>query len=91
MAKKQLNVNANQSFLQTVVNIIVLKEITIPTTVNERPTDLTNVTDLTRLIIFFILTLLHTVSKIGMHGLLYTLTYSLQMPLYTFFSVNKKL
>ena len=36
MAKKQLNVNVNQSFLQTVVNIVVLKEIRIPTTVNER-------------------------------------------------------
>ena len=36
MAKKQLNVNVNQSFLQTVVKIVVLKEIRIPTTVNER-------------------------------------------------------
>ena len=29
MAKKQLNVNVNQSFLQTVVNMVVLKEIRI--------------------------------------------------------------
>ena len=36
MAKKQLNVNVNQSFLQTVVNKDILKEIRIPTTVNER-------------------------------------------------------
>ena len=35
-----------------------------------------NLTDLTRLITFFILTLLHSVSKIGMYGLLYILTYS---------------
>ena len=37
MAKKQLNVNVNQSFLQqTVVTEFILKEIRIPTTVNER-------------------------------------------------------
>ena len=36
MAKKQLNVNVSQSFLQTVVNKDILKEIKIPTTVNER-------------------------------------------------------
>ena len=36
MAKKQLNVKVNQSFPQTVVNIVVLKEMRIPTTVNER-------------------------------------------------------
>ena len=35
MAKKQLNVNVNQSFLQAVVNMVVLKEIRIPKTVNE--------------------------------------------------------
>ena len=32
---------------------------------------------LTRLITFFLLVLLHTISKIGMYGLLYTLTDSL--------------
>ena len=36
-----------------------------------------SLTDLTPLIMFFILTLLHTVSKIGMYSLLYVLTYSL--------------
>ena len=36
MAKKQLNANVNQSFLQIVVNKDTLKEIKIPTTVNER-------------------------------------------------------
>ena len=36
-----------------------------------------NLTDLTHLITFFILILLHTVSKIGVYGLLYILTYSL--------------
>ena len=33
--------------------------------------------NLTNLMHFFILTLLHTASKIGMYGLLYILTYSL--------------
>ena len=63
MAKKQLNVKFNQSFLQTVVNKV--KEIRIPTTFNKRQT-FNNLTNLTRLITFFILTFLHTVSKIGM-------------------------
>ena len=36
MVKKQLNVNVNQSFLQTVINKVILKEIRISTTVNER-------------------------------------------------------
>ena len=35
MAKKQLNDNVNESFLQTVLIMFVLKEIRIPTTVNE--------------------------------------------------------
>ena len=36
MAKKQLNVNINQSFQQTVANKFILKEIRIPTAVNEK-------------------------------------------------------
>ena len=36
MMKKQLTVKVNKAFLQTVVNIVVLKEIRIPMTVNER-------------------------------------------------------
>ena len=36
-----------------------------------------NLTNLKRLIMFFILILLHTVSKIGMNGLLYILTFLL--------------
>ena len=36
MAKKQLNVNVSQSFLQIVVNKVILNEIRIHTTVNER-------------------------------------------------------
>ena len=36
-----------------------------------------DLTDLTNSIAFFILILLHTVSKIGMYGLQYILTYSL--------------
>ena len=40
-------------------------------------TDLTfNISDLTHLITFFKLILLHTVSRTGMYGLLYILTYS---------------
>ena len=35
MPKKQLNVNVNQSFQETVVNDVILKEIRIPKTVNE--------------------------------------------------------
>ena len=37
-----------------------------------------DLSDLTYLITFFTLILLHTVSKIGMYGLLYILTYSLE-------------
>ena len=36
MAKKQLNVNVNQSFKQTVANQVKLKEIRFPATVNGR-------------------------------------------------------
>ena len=36
MAKEQLNVNVNQSFPQTVVNKVILKDTRIPTTDNER-------------------------------------------------------
>ena len=36
-----------------------------------------NINDLTRLIMFFTLILLHTVRKIGMHSLLYIVTDSL--------------
>ena len=59
MARKQLNVNFNQSFYKQLQSFNNL-------TFNDL-TDLAN----------FILTLLHTVSKIGMYGLLYILTYSL--------------
>ena len=36
MVKKQLTVKFDKPFLQTVVNIVALKEIRIPMTVNER-------------------------------------------------------
>ena len=36
MAKEQLDVIVNQSFLQTIVNKVILKDIRIPTAVNER-------------------------------------------------------
>ena len=36
MVKKQMNVNVNQSFLQTISNKDILKEMRIPMTVNER-------------------------------------------------------
>ena len=64
MAKKQLNVNFNQSFLET-VDKVILKEIRV------------HLTDLTNLITFFISILLHAVSKIDMKGLLYILAHSL--------------
>ena len=57
----------------------MLKEIRIAMIVNV-PVHLTyltrfsNLTDLMRLITFFTLILLHTVSKIGMYSLLYILT-----------------
>ena len=80
MAKKQLDVNFNQSFLQTVVNKVILK-FRIPTTVNGRFNNLTfNIlTGLTRLITFFILTLLHNVNKIVMYSLLYIDLLSLRL------------
>ena len=65
MAKKQLNVNFNQSFLETVDNKVILKEIRV------------HLTDFTNLITFFIPILLHAVSKIGLNGLLYILAHSL--------------
>ena len=72
MTKKQLGVNVtNQSFL--INSKVMLKEIRIPV-IFKVPLHLT---DLTRLIKFFILILLHTISKIGMYGLLYILTCSL--------------
>ena len=81
MVKKQLNVNFNQSFLQTVDNKVLLKEIRVHLTTFEQLTYQLNIfndlTDLTNSITFFILILLHAVRKIGMYGLLYILTYSL--------------
>ena len=79
MVKKQLNVNFNQSFLQTVDNKVLLKEIRVHLTTFEQLTYQLNIfndlTDLTNSITFFILILLHTVSKIGMYHFLYILTY----------------
>ena len=59
----------------------MLKEIRIPMMVNV-PVHLNdlvfnNLNCLMRLITFFMLIILHTVSKIGMYGLLYILTHSL--------------
>ena len=39
--EETMKCQCQQLFLQTEVNIVVLKEIRIPTTVNERYTDLT--------------------------------------------------
>ena len=50
---------------------VILKEIRIPTIFSIS----VHLTDLKGLIMFFILVLLHTVSKIGMYSLLYILTY----------------
>ena len=62
-------------------NKVLLKEIRVHLTLFEQLTDkldiFNDLTDLTNSITFFILILLHTVSKIGMYGLLYILTYSL--------------
>ena len=58
------------------INIIkvLLKQNRIPKIVNvPSASDLTDL----KMITFFILILLHTVSKIGIYGLLYILTYSL--------------
>ena len=78
MAKKQLNINFNQSFLSTAGNKDLLKEIRVHLTTSEQMINIFNdLTDLTNSITFFILILLHTVSKMGMYGLQYILTYTL--------------
>ena len=62
-------------------NKVLLKEISVHLTAFEQLTHQLNIfndlTDLTNSITFFMLILLHTVSKIGMYGLLYILTYSI--------------
>ena len=62
---QQLNVDFNQSFLETVDNKVIFKRIRV------------YLTDLTNLITFSILILLHTARKIGMSNLLYILDHSL--------------
>ena len=79
MWKKQLNVSVNQSLLKTVDKSVILTEIIIAMIVNVHIDwfnyfAFNSLTDLTPLIMFFILTLLHTVSEIGMYGLLHILT-----------------
>ena len=79
MLKKQLNVSVNQSLLKTVDKSIILTEIIIAMIINVHIDwfnyfAFNSLTDLTPLIMFFILTLLHTVSEIGMYGLLHILT-----------------
>ena len=63
-------------------NKVLFKEIRVHLTTLEQLTYQLNIindlTDLTNSITFFLLILLHTVSKIGMYDLLYILTYSLQ-------------
>ena len=62
-------------------NKVLLKEIRVHLTLFEQLTDkldiFNDLTDLTNSITFFILILLHTVSKMGMYGLQYILTYTL--------------
>ena len=64
----------------TLFNKVLFKEIRVHLTLFEQLTYKLNIfndlTDLTNSITFFMLILLHTVSKIGMYGLLYILTYS---------------
>ena len=79
MVKKRLNVSVNQSLLKTVDESIILTEIIIAMIINVHIDwfncfAFNSLTDLTPLIMFFILTLLHTVSEIGMYGLLHVLT-----------------
>ena len=79
MWKKQLNVSVNQSLLKTVDKSVILTEIIIAMIVNVHIDwfnyfAFNSLTDLTPLIMFFILTLLHTVIEIGMYGLLHILT-----------------
>ena len=62
-------------------NKVLLNETRVHLTTLEQLTDQLNIfndlTDLTNSTTFFILILLHAVSKIGMYGLLYIPTYSL--------------
>ena len=62
-------------------NKVLLKETRVHLTTFEQLTYQLNIfndlTDLTNSITFFILILLHTVSKMGMYGLQYILTYTL--------------
>ena len=62
-------------------NKVLLKETRVDLTTFEQLTYplniLNDLNNLTNSITFFIPVLLHTVSKIGMYGLLYILTYSL--------------
>ena len=62
-------------------NKVLLKEIRVHLTLFEQLTEkldiFNDLTDLTNSITFFILILLHTVSKMGMYGLQYILTYTL--------------
>ena len=79
MLKKQLNVSVNQSLLKTVDKSVILTEIIIAMIINVHIDwfnyfAFNSLTDLTPLIMFFIQTLLHTVSEIGMYGLLHILT-----------------
>ena len=69
-------------------NKVLLKEIRVHLTLFEQLTEkldiFNDLTDLTNSITFFILILLHTVSKMGMYGFLYILTYSLLTYLFLF-------
>ena len=80
MLKKQLNVSVNQSLLKTVDKSVILTEVIITMIINVHIDwfnyfAFNSLNDLTPLIMFFILTLLHTVSEIGMYGLLHILIY----------------
>ena len=64
-------------------NKVLLKEIRVHLTTFEQLTYQLNIfndlTDLTNSITFFMLILLHTISKIAMYGLLYIQTYTLEI------------
>ena len=67
----------NQSFLENIHRISTIVNVPLHLANLFKKLAINNLTDLTHLITFFILILLHTVSKIGVYRLLYILAYAL--------------
>ena len=77
--EKTIECQCQSIIAKTVDKSVILTEIIIAMIINIHIDwfnyfALNSLTDLTPLIMFFILTLLHTVSEIGMYGLLHILT-----------------